>query len=323
MNLKSIKGILTLLFLSLFVFTACEETTDPEPTVLKPGAPSNLQATSQNDTTVILKWTASASASDTTKYILTVTASGQGPMAPVEIPSTETTFEVTGLEEGIIYLFEMISEFDGGAQSEGKATVQWSPASRFEQTTGNVPIRLYGHQSQFGSGLDLFFNDPDFPDDSGPEVLTITQKDRWDIAVDTRNSGLIIGSASQISLGSGDPEGTTEISDKRFQVQSLDDVFGSEALDADQTFTEQTINLLDGGLDQNNNLVFIVRTKNDAADAAWNYVKVIVLRGQDGNFLQGSGSDIYVEVILSYQTEAGIPYAGIEGFRPKSENISR
>ncbi len=310
MRLLKIFGLFAFIAILALPFTSCSEDALVNSTTAdRPNPPTNLMATSKNDSTVILKWTYSTSDSDTLRYILTVNNSS---LAPIEISSLVNTYTVQGLEEGKEYDFELIAEFDGGEQSF-PAKVTWSPASRFNLSDNDVEIRLYGFQSSFGSGLDLFNGDPNNPDPDfdGPEVLVTGSKDRWDIGMNDKNGGLSIGSASMIDVGTIVPDHATEVSSESFQENSLDDVFGSQALNDVGTYTEKVFDLLDAELDKSKNFIFIART-DVAGQLEPNYAKVMVKRGPGGDFLQGTAPNQYIELVISYQRKAGVPYAEVK-----------
>lgn len=310
MKLLKILSLFAFIAILTLPFASCDEDTiiDP-PTADTPNPPTNLMATSKNATSVILKWTESTSNHDTLKYILTITGT---PLAPIEIAASISTYTVGELTEGVIYTFELVAEFDGGEQST-VASVTWSPASRFNLSSNDVEIRLYSFLSSFGSGLDLFNGDPDNPDPEfdGPEVLKVGSKDKWDIGMSDKNNGLSIGSASQIDVGAGTPDHDTQVSSKYFEANSLDNVFGSEALDKVGTYTEKAFNLLDANLDAGRNFIFIARTEV-AGQTGLNYAKIMVKRGPDGKFLQGTSPNQFIECVISYQIKAGVPYAGVK-----------
>ncbi len=297
-------------------FASCSEESiiDP-PAADKPNPPTELMATSMNDSTVILKWTVSTSSHDSLKYILTVSENSTEVVTLTIEDAGTTTATVNNLTEGTEYTFELIAEFDGGEQS-GKAVVTWSPASRFNLSDNDIEIKLWSFQSNFGSGLDLFNGDPDNPDPDfdGPEVLVIGSKDRWDIGMSDKGQGLSIGSASKIDVGPPNtPTHVTEVSSKYFEENSLDDVFGSVALDdaATHAYSENTFDLLDASLDKTKNFIFIARTQV-AGQTGLNYAKIMVKRGADGEFLQTDDGDQYIELVISYQRKAGVPYAGVK-----------
>jgi len=288
-----------LVFGSAF-FTACDLEDDPitpgdKP---KPAAPSNLRGTSQNATTVLLRWDKSIHEDSTwfKGYELTIT--GGAAMAPRAVGKTQP-FAVTGLEEGVIYTFTLKAANTDGVTSDGSTSVQWSPASRFETTD----IRMYSFSSQNGSGLSLFDATA-----NKPVNLRASEKTRWHLGLDDRTTGaLFFGPASLIDIGTGTPVDEVEIADDFWDANSLDILFEKTALNT-LNFVKTRVNLLQ--VDNNTTgVVFVVRVKRQG-QTQWNYAKVLVERGS-GGFLQGTGNDKYVQMKISYQKSVDVPYAKI------------
>lgn len=274
-----------------FVAFGCNENEDP-PVGNENEAPNNvtsLVATSGGSTSVILKWnTPSTNAnSELASYELTFTPGGTA----VTIPKGDNTYTVTGLTEGTTYVFTIKSKGTNNKLSNG-TTVSWAPARR------SSIIRLYGSSSSMGSGLDLDGNG------GNPEVLRIAEGGRWDLCFDDKdplNPG--IGSPGQsgyvdnnFEFPNGQEAKKTYVSTFRWEgVTNLDQVFESEGLNAGTLEQLQLLNL-------SQPFAFVVKTEEG------NYAKVHVLRN-NGKFIQGSGSDEYIEVIVSYQSTANVPYA--------------
>ena len=226
-----IKNLLAMFAIFSLVLVACDEESIINPD-LTPEAPTNLQATSINDRTIALRWTASPDAGVT--YVVYVYVGESNTEMSMFEGIAGTEVEITGLDEGTIYRFEVYSE-DDAAMSDDYITIHWSPAARFTEDGYDEDIQLFGFESSLGSGLDLYSED-----DGAPAVLSVAAKEDWDIAFDDRTPGLV-GCASMINIGSGDPTSTTEIIATPFEVSSLDDVYGSQALDQAGTFAETTI----------------------------------------------------------------------------------
>lgn len=297
MKLFNIKSFLAVLFLSMFLMTACDETTDPIDTDV-PEPAKNLMATSLDATSIKVKWTASTSETNTlwAGYYITVTGDDGSSLTPVTVTADKNPYTITGLTEGTVYTITVKAKFTNGELSTA-AEVKWSPASRFTQTAFSEPIMIYEYASDYGSGLQLYN-----PDESGPQVRKTTSKDLWDLGLDTRSGNLLFGSATQISMGTGTPA-ATEISDP-LVASSLDEVYGSAAL-SNLTFSEKTIDLSA----QTGSFVIVVRSKGN--NATYNYAKILVEKGTSG-FLQGTSPDRYLRVYISYQKKAGVPYAKIK-----------
>lgn len=297
-----IRNLLAMFAIFSLVLVACDEQSTINPS-LTPEAPTNLEATSINENTIALRWTASVS--DGVTYIIYVYVGDATNQLTMFEDITLTQVTIDGLDEGTIYRFEVYSE-DDIAMSDNHVTIHWSPAARFVEDFFDEEIKLFGYQSSFGSGLDLYY-----AEDGAPAVLSVASKEEWDIAFDDRDGGKI-GSASAIDIGSGTPSNTTEISNQVFMANSLDEVFGSQALNFQGNFTESTISFDDSSISQGTkNMIFIARTQTPSQSAP-NYAKVMVVRGGDGKFIQGDAQDPYITVQVSYQRSEGVPYAEIQ-----------
>ena len=272
-------------------------------TVIAPLAPAALRATSKDAKTVLLRWDASPSENDAkfNGYILHITGTGVGPIAPKNISKdTVQPYEVFGLDEGTVYNFELVAVSTTTAESEA-SKVSWSPASRFTEINAN-PIKVYVKASSFGSGLDLYDATA-----VGPRVLTIISSDEWNLGLRDDGNSLNFGSATILTYNySGTPIKTEVSSDNWINATGLDACFDSDALNIDETkFKEQVFDL--NSLSTTDGVVFVVRYK-DGTNTNYNYAKVWVKKPA-GGFLQGSGNDQYIEVQISYQMTPGVPYA--------------
>lgn len=292
-------SMMAMLVLSSMFFVACEEEDNPlDPTAPLPNAPTELRATSLSATAVKLMWNASTSKDSSwfKGYELTIT--GGTPIASKAIGKV-TEYEVTGLEAGVVYTFTLKAVNTDDATSTGSTTVQWSPAARFE----TADIKMYSFESSFGSGLSLYDET-----NKKPMNLKATDRVKWHLGLDDRTNGaLYFGPASSIDIGTGTPTAEVEIADDYWEGNSLNTVFEKVSLSS-LTFIKSRINLLQ--LDNNTTgLIFVLRIKQQGA-TNWNYAKVLIERGS-GGFLQGTGNDKYIQMKVSYQTTAGVPYAKI------------
>lgn len=311
--LNKAKNIFFALIAMSVIFVGCEETTD---TVEKPlpAAPTNLQATSINETTVNIKFDASSD-NDSTGFvgyeIEIIDAAGNAvgtDTLTAQASASGYLTSISNLEEGKVYSFNVSSMNDNG-KSEA-ATVKWSPAFRLNTTINNVAIKVYGSKSQYGSGLKIYSED-EFGD-KGPEVLTVAKKAMWNLAFDDTQSKIRFGSADAVSVGanSDNPTNPAQISNKLYDVTSLDEVFDSQAL-SQGSFTSNLIDLGSSVYTSNKGIVLVFRIKND--DNTYNYGKILIKKdATDGNFVFNDGQDDnYLDCVISYQRTSDVPYAKI------------
>ncbi|MDX9791562.1 MAG: fibronectin type III domain-containing protein [Candidatus Kapabacteria bacterium] len=300
--------------MSLFVLSSCSEdnNTNPNPNPEpKPSPASNLEATSINSTTVALKFVVSPSETNTLfqDYMLSWKEES-GPAAgdsKVILKGTTKT-EVSDLEEGKVYLFTLVARYTNDSVST-PVTVLWSPASRFVLNTNDDDIKVYETSSNFGSGLQMFYDS-----EGAPRVRTVSNGKDWDLGIRTTDNKIIIGSASKMTYNfpTGQTPDPTLIYKDYFKAASLDDVFDSRAMndgDRDANYSEVTFDITN--FTEATNLVFYVR-KYQPGETRYNYAKVMIKRpAGGGSFLQGTSPNRFIQFEISYQKTPDVPYAKI------------
>ncbi|GMV52621.1 MAG: hypothetical protein D8M52_04655 [Chlorobi bacterium] len=288
----------------LFLVTACETTTNPDPVKTAPNAPTDLMASSTNETTVTLKWSKAATGQEPTGYIVSFLEAGAVQPQSVAISgSATTTAAIQGLTEGKLYAFSVRAVNDT-AKSDPSASVTWAPAKRYSGT-----FKLYSSQSTTeGSGLSL----------KTGTVLKLADADKWEFCFDDKDGRPLVGSPGV--SGYNAPSG------KEFPIVSLDttiahmtranslnDVFDVRALDnvAAGSFTEALINLADPRLQPTTGVALIVRSRVDQTTV--NFAKVLIKPNLAGNsWVFGTGANSYIECEVSYQTVTNVPYAEMQ-----------
>jgi uncharacterized lipoprotein NlpE involved in copper resistance len=296
LNISS--ALLAILVLGFITFGCNENEDDPiNPDPEAPNKVTDLMATSGSSTSVLLKWTtpSTSATSELASYELTVTPGG----STVTIAKNLNTYTVTGLTEGTTYTFAVKSKGTNGALS-GATTVSWAPASR------SGVIRMYGSAASEGSGVDL---------NGSSNPLTIANGGSWDLCFDDKDPlAPGIGSPGQSGYVNNEykfPNGQvakkTYVSTLRWTgVANLDQIFESEMLNAGTEEQLQVINT-------NQPFAFIAKTEEG------NYAKVMVL-AEGGQVIHGSGSNKYIEIVVSYQSTPNVPYALPK--QPVNANIS-
>lgn len=273
-----------------------------------PVPPTALKATSINDSTVHVTWTPSE---DEGKgifagYELVVSNTTSSPVVDktYQVAKDAIPYEITGLTEGDIYSFAIKAKYNADAKnamSTQAATITWSPATRFEETVNAVPIRIYGSESQFASGLKLFD-----ALENGPNTYMSSSRGDWQFCLYTRDGVVEFGAARASKYSFAAETQNSQVADTDYFANSLNEVFLGQALNS-LNFSNKVINLNDAKYaNQDKGVVLVVRTINNVGDN--NYAKILIKK-VDGKFLQGSGNDVYLECVISYQKVAGIPYA--------------
>lgn len=304
MNLLKKLSLLTALVAVMFAFNACEEDS-VGPGEEGPGSVTALMANSTDDNTVSLKWTAPADL-DATKFVdytVTYYPEGTGSTNAPEMSAAEAgvAYAVTGLDKDKAYTFEVVTNYDGGKSSTA-SKITWAPAMRFEKVSAET-IKVYSSTSNFGSGLTLY--DDLFEE---PAVATIANIGEWNLGLDTKTSGKVLfGSASALSYGGANTSISSMITNALIPANGINDVYDSQGLDS-KTFATQTVDLsgTTPGTDKDG---FVLYAKTGTGDNA-HYAKLFIKYNKAASsFLFGSGLDQYLEVSVSYQKNAGFPYA--------------
>lgn len=292
-----------------------ENTTDP---ILKPDAPSAIMAQSVSSTSVKVKWTAPATTFDNFQVKVMDGATQVGTTATV--PKATTTYTATGLTEGKVYTFEVMTV--NGTEMSSSVTIKWAPASR---TTSS--IRLYsGLNTTQGSGLNIFGN-------ALPSNKKVAEGALWDLCFDDEG-GSFVGSpgvskyVTELTVGGETKYVFAKATDQEARlismgrlytgISSLDDIYETQDLsvlaNSTDKFEEKLIDL-SSVTDKTKGIGFVIRYKFD--DATRYYAKVFV-KSTGGKLVQGSLADAYIEVDVSYQKVANVAHAGI---RPFEEDV--
>ena len=290
---------------------------NPDPGDDDIAAVTNLEAVSLSETSVGLRWTASTT-TGVDEYRIDVRGAGGTSMMMDTVAAGTTNLTIDGLTAGVIYTFgvtavetDVLSSDDLSAET----TVMWSPAERINTDSKvTTSLRLYPRSvSGKGSGI----------------VMTSNGAYNASVAGSGADIGMIQLIADVASNGStftiGNPKAAefnafsnfanfrsdVEVSDASAEIdpatglngwyrsESLEGLFGAGAATKSFTFGDK--------LSSNNGVGFAVRW---GAAGAKRYARVYVVPGANGMLIQtDGGGDRYVEVRISYQDQAGVPYA--------------
>lgn len=280
---------------------------DPQP-------PAMLYATSINNTTVRIKWDGPANGTENWTlfdgYTLKVTDESNATVLDTTIAKGMSAFDIANLTEGVIYKFLMKTRYTNASVGTTGAEIMWSPASRWNEINDQT-IRVYESASSFGSGLDLMDGTTE-----APKIWTIAFKEEWDLALNNKDGAMKFGPAAYVgytSITPGDVK-ACEVSDAYFTENDLNSVLADAALN-DQRDDKGTLIPfstvaydLEGDVNLNgkSGAIFLVRVAETPGN--WNYAKVMV-KNTGSQWLQGTAPDRYIEVEISYQSKANVPYA--------------
>jgi hypothetical protein len=291
-----------LLFFSL-AFIACEDnTTNPEPSIPKPMPVEKLEASSVDSTTVLITWEHSKSKDSSMfdAYYVTVTPGNH----IFKVPLPNNTITISGLTEGTEYTFSVVAKFTTPDSSTAE-TIVWSPASRFDDVVNGV--KMYESASELGSGLKIF----DVAE-WGPKNIKISNnKAECNIALFTEEidgvTNIQFGSANALYLAQGDVTNNAEFVEEPTQGTSIESYTNAKPLDQEYgVFSSKYYDFSEYTFEAGMNPIFICRVKNGTD---YNYARIMMKRGENGQFLQGVSPNRYVELVISYQKVANKPYA--------------
>jgi hypothetical protein len=270
--------------LTIIVLVACDGTTNPI-TVTVPNPVDSLKATSVDAATVRLKWNAS-STTNINGYRVTIlnTVSG-ATIGTVNVSGT--LVDINGLTAGTVYRFRVQTR-TADTVSAAKE-ISWSPAVRVTTMQGGA-LRIYETASGFGSGLRI---------QGGTALnLTVARGNEWDLGINTSNADTMrIGAPRLLRYSAITAPRATKIGNSAYtNIDSLNQVFDTQlSVGTDDTFdVPRTVN---------RGFVFAFQTVEG------NFAKIFVKASSTGVILQGTSPNRYIEVEISYQPVANIPYA--------------
>jgi len=271
-------------------------------------AVTSLQAVSLSSTSVGLSWTASTT-SGATYNVSWKTATGST-IDDMDVTSG-TTATITNLTEGTVYTFTVVAKATGSDDSD-PVTVNWSPASRYDKDAENttLEINIYEFDSQNGSGLVLDAGN----DGPSTESMSANNPNIGNVQLafnlngdGTFSFGPSFGFPASVFQAADETDQNVVISDQVFTVPSLDAWYMSAALSTligtrKAPFTNLQEERTDG-----NGYGFVIRTGSSAAN--YRYARVFLKPGGNGRIVRGSAPNRFINLIVSYQNTAGVPYA--------------
>jgi len=279
--------------LTIIVLVACDGTTTPV-TVTVPNAVDSLKATSIDAATVRLKWNAS-STTNINGYRVTILNSASGAAIGTTNVSG-TMIDVNGLTAGTVYLFRVQTRTADTVSTARE--IRWSPAVRVTTMQG-AAVRIYETASGFGSGLAI--------QGGIARNLIVASGADWDFGIETRSADTLrIGSPGSLNYSSivRTPATDTRTGDQLYlNVDSLSQVFDTQVqMGAAGSFAIPLRTITKG-------LVLAIQTR------AGNFAKIFV-KSANNSLLQGTAPNRYVEVEISYQPVANVPYALAPSLNP-------
>lgn len=281
-----------------------ENTTEP-PAKTKLAAVSNLRAYSFNETSVALTWTHSTSQTNTAMSgysVVTFASNGTQQGSTISVSKDSTRAVVTGLPAGI-YLFTVKTIANPSSSdfaSSDSATIRWAPAYRFN-TEGGLEIKVYETTSSalFASGLIFAIA----PDTLQPKTVSISNPGPYATKIDlyVRSEGSSNVEIRSANLFNPAWRATRFSTTPPRDILSLDDP--AVAPPDTNSYTLDRI-LIDSTTAVTASRLYYFKTDNA------NYGRLLLKRNPSrGNLIWGSSPDQYINVVISYQSQARNPYS--------------
>ncbi|MGI6370568.1 MAG: fibronectin type III domain-containing protein [Ignavibacteria bacterium] len=304
MNLRKLYSILAVIVLTLFVFTSCDPIEDdpitPSGTEI-PIKANDLMGGCVNETTLVFTWTHSQKDSTWFKdYIVTIKEEGADLFAVTDtISKSMTQYTFNEAKEGVVYEFTIAGR-NIDNKVGAKATFKWATASQFKKNDTESDIRVYGSASAYGSGLELFNTAG-----GAPKIWKIANEANWNLGLFARDGKVLFGSASALGYTQVKNPADAEITGlMNVDLENLGNLVVDTSLDK-FAYSKKSIDLVNDPIAKKaeKGVIFFARTLDKK-----HYAKVLVLK-KAGNFLQGSGDNVFVQVYISYQKAENVPYA--------------
>lgn len=274
--------------------------TNPPPSETTIAGPSHLRAYSVDSTSVGLTWSVSTQEADTNliNYLLAIRDTlGNSRPSLTFVKGTAGTV-VTGLQEGVVYVFTIRANVTSGAISNDSSTVRWSPAKRLDSEAG-APINVFETADQnHPSGLDIYS-----PSSDGPVTRSLTGAGNQliDVFVETQSgsSDLKINSASLSNVIPAPQRITSFCPDS---VTSSNDLNTDPRLTPPPASSFSTLSITVPASGATNGRIYWGKT-NDG-----NYFRMLIVYNGT-SLISGPTGQRFITVKLSYQRTAGNPYA--------------
>jgi hypothetical protein len=268
-------------------------------------APTGLRASSIDSSSVKLLWD---SVAHVPRYEVMAIAKATGDTLRASTPSSSCTID--GLAAGeYLFMVRSISVEEGSAWR----SIRWAPATRFTQDAQapGTTLRMYEWASTSGSSLAL---DPSV---GGPRNASVggQWQPRVQLAIYTSST-----SSTEFSIGSTYAflpfrnadrfDSSSYIGRTLYAVSSLNDHFLSVDLESDFVLSGTEAGNVASFILPNERLdgkghLFLLRYGNGAGR---HYARIFV-KNVGGKLLQGTAPNRYVEIEMSWQSVAGVPYA--------------
>mgnify|MGYP003573329451 CR=1 FL=1 len=285
-------------------FTGCTDDDPVSPGEVDVERPTNLKAYS-DERSVGLSWSPSDSETDaafagyTVKYL---EAGTTDTMLHTDGPGNGTI--VSNLTNGVRYEFLVFGRTTSGNISASYAKILWSAAARQTSDIDNNVIKVYSTWSTNNSAIDIY-NDAGkaevIPQADVGDNPFITRGDLYvtsplvdDAFLEIKSPDLANNKGLVTEFSSANPIAINNLNEYGQTTPPIASSYSLKSLTISANATQ------DGAM-------YFGRIKRGAG--TYFYFRMLILRGQDGSLVQGTGADRYVELEFSYQSTAGNQFA--------------
>ena len=304
MKLTKLFSIFALIIALGFGLNSCEEsTTGTDPVVIeKLAAPTNLMATSYDETSIMIKW--NASADEANANFLGYEIAADGVVKKTGATDGKLTFTVSQLSKGKHTI--TIKTLSADTTKKGHSalvSIDWAPAWRFANDS-KIKFFSYANTTN-GSGLVLFDEDEKFPYN-----LTVADLHLWTVGISDKGTEGVIkfgpAKALDYTNNTGKELKNVVISKEYFAADGLNDLFDSKALDTKEYLGSAEYHDLSKISTTKAGVIFIVK---ETTTAGIRYAKIFLKKGDTGFFIGTDAKSKYINAEVSYQEVLDLPYA--------------
>jgi len=292
-------------FISIFglvSLSTCSDNTPVEPSDPEVMGATNLRAYSA-PIAVGLQWSSSHSEGQDNfgGYRITVINKNDYSQRSVLAPKGSNGYIISNLTNGTRYQFIVHGVTIKGKASADSTSVEWAPAPWNTTDAQGQQIRIYATTSALPSGIDLF------TDHGKSEILELTSPEfatRGDFFLYAQNSMSTTLELRSPDLSITNPGLKTEFSNApSFEADSFTEQY-STAPPSSATFMLSSITLTDKVVTKGR--IFYGRLLRGSDKY---YFRILVKKGMFEKYIQGAGSDRYIEIEVSFQSTPNVPFA--------------
>lgn len=261
-------------------------TSPSDPSAAAPQAPTSLRVSPVSATSIKLSWDAALDELRTGFKV--VVSAGNNVLSTETLSNEIRSTTVSDLSAGTTYTFAVYA-LNGTTPSATSAALTWAPSLRYT-------MKVYEPDSENGCGVQL----------GHPVSLLLPAAFKWDLTFEITKGAVFFGSPIKSSFAdtvsgrysNGDSVRRTLIGRVWEGVQSLEATYADIGNLSTDTYAPRRLNLST----TQQSVAMTVKTHTG------HYARVLV-KSVDGRLVQGTAPDRYLELDVSYQQAAGVPFA--------------